>query len=146
MVAAIRGAVSNPRVLAVVGAVAATIWPSRYRDKLLASLTPARTLEELQKAVDTPAPDTEIRHIVEEQDESKHPLANAKRFPDKINAPENLVRVPYWAHREISRWYSRVNTDQPFNGQTPRNWLRGKSWEEQYEVGLMILRKFGVLK
>jgi len=29
---------------------------------------------------------------------------------------------------------------------TPRDYLRGKSFEEQYRFGLDIMRKFGVLK
>jgi hypothetical protein len=29
---------------------------------------------------------------------------------------------------------------------TPRDYLRGRSWEEQYEVGIDALREFGVLK
>jgi hypothetical protein len=29
---------------------------------------------------------------------------------------------------------------------TPRDYLRGKSWQEQYAIGLEALRLFGVLK
>jgi hypothetical protein len=33
-----------------------------------------------------------------------------------------------------------------YGGLSPRDYLRGKSWEEQYEIGLKALRRFGVLK
>jgi hypothetical protein len=29
---------------------------------------------------------------------------------------------------------------------TPRQYIKGKQWEERREFGLVVLRKFGVLK
>jgi len=47
-------------------------------------------------------------------------------------------------HRDISDYYSTPNP--AYGGLSPRDFLRGKSFEEQYQEGLKILRKFGVLK
>lgn len=29
---------------------------------------------------------------------------------------------------------------------TPREYMKGKTWEERYQFGLYVLRKFGVLE
>jgi hypothetical protein len=36
--------------------------------------------------------------------------------------------------------------DEKGDEMTPREYIRGKSWEERYEFGLDVLRRFGVLK
>jgi hypothetical protein len=61
-----------------------------------------------------------------------------------IDAPENLVLIPEEKHREISGWYqTRL---ERFDNQSPRDYLRGKSWEERQKIGYEALVKFGVLK
>ena len=55
-----------------------------------------------------------------------------------------LWRIPHWKHDEISSWYSKPNIR--YGDVSPRNYLRGKSWDKQYRVGLKVLRDFGVLK
>jgi len=62
----------------------------------------------------------------------------------EIDARNNLVRIPAMKHREISGWYQTGNKD--FSGLTPREYLRGKDWNERYKVGIQALVKFGVLK
>ena len=62
----------------------------------------------------------------------------------ELDSRENLVRIPRWKHVEISSWYSRRNDD--YGGLTPRDYLRGKGWNEQYAIGLEALQLFGVLK
>jgi len=62
-------------------------------------------------------------------------------FPNRIGSSENLVRIPHWKHVLISSWYSRKN--ELYNNMTPRNYLRGN---EQYKIGLQVLRDFGVVK
>jgi hypothetical protein len=61
-----------------------------------------------------------------------------------INSPENTVRIPRFKHWEINRWYSKGNDE--FGGISPIAYLRGKTWEERYEMGLRALRAAGVLK
>ncbi len=51
---------------------------------------------------------------------------------------ERLLAAAYGA------WYSTPNIR--YGGKSPREFLRGKSWKEQYEFGLQTLRDFGVLK
>lgn len=83
-------------------------------------------------------------HRVEKQSRSRDLSADPQRFKDRLATRENLVLVPYWRYIEISSWCSRSNID--YDGVSPRAYLRGKSWEEQCEVGLKALRDAGVLE
>ena len=135
---------ADPRVRLVFAAIETTAWLADYLPKILSYLNGPKTLEELQDAVAKPRFGYEIHHIVEAQRRSDDPQRNSKRFPDRIDSRENLVRVPYWKHVEISSWYSRRN-DQ-YGGVSPRIYLRTKSWDEQYKIGIQKLKDFGVLK
>src|SRR5262249_16751812 len=135
---------ADPRVRLVFAAIEATVWLADYLPKILSYLDGPKSLEELQDAVANPRFGYEIHHIVEAQRRSDDPQRNAKRFPDKIDSREDLVRIPYWRHVEISSWYSRRNEE--LGDMTPRNYVHGKNWDEQYALGLVALRKFGVLK
>ena len=98
-----------------------------------------RTLEELQRAVSTPKRGYDIHHIVEQTS------AEQDGFPRSvIDGADNLVRISRLKHREITGWYMTKNED--YNGLSPRNYLRGKSWAERTRVGLDVLIRNGVLK
>lgn len=100
---------------------------------------PPNSLEELQQAVGTSRPGTDVHHIVEQAS------AQNDGFPrEVIDSPENLVRIPRLKHQEINSWYQTPESD--FGGQTPRDYLQGRNWDVRRSVGLMALRKFGVLK
>jgi len=53
------------------------------------------------------------------------------------------IHLAYWAGiaflEEQGAW-------KPNRARTPREYLRGRTWEEQYEVGLRALRNFGVIR
>jgi hypothetical protein len=117
-------------------------WLREHQAEIETQLDPPKSLEELQGAVHVDRLGTEKHHIVEQGPAEK------ESFPrSQIDAPDNLARIPKQKHQQISEWYSRKNfDDQRFGGQTPRDWLRGKSWEERRELGLEVLEKFGVLK
>jgi hypothetical protein len=95
-------------------------------------------LEELQQDALTPKVGYNIHHIVEQTS------AAQDGFPQSmIDAPENLVRISTFVHWEINAWYSTPNDE--FGGLSPRDYLRGKSWDERVRVGEMALVRFGVL-
>lgn len=78
-------------------------------------------------------------HIVEQTP------ANIKRFGAKrIHNANNLIKIPGGKgsiHAKISGYYS---SKQPFTyGKTVRQWLSTKSYTEQYNFGLKLLRNFG---
>jgi hypothetical protein len=134
----------DPRVRALFATIEAPSWVADYLPKVLSYLDEPKTLQELQNAVGEPGNGYETHHIVEAQKNSAKPQSNARRFPDRVDSRENLVRVPYWKHVEISAWYSKP--DKRRGGLSPRDSLRGKSWEDQYKMGIDKLKDFGVLK
>jgi hypothetical protein len=101
-----------------------------------------KNLEELQHAAQGPTQRGYHDHHISEQD-----AAREAGFPEEmINGPENKVRIPALKHWEITGWSMRKNYEEKFNGLSPRDYLRDKSWEERYSVGLDALRRHGVLK
>ncbi len=82
-------------------------------------------------------PDRDWHHIVEKDAD----------FPEWLkHNTVNMVQIPRAKHWEISQFYSTANDDWPYLGLSPREWLRGKSWEEHFEHGIDILKKFRALK
>ena len=135
----------DPRVRIILAVLEATLWLAEYLPKIFSYLDPPKTLEELQNAAARGSRlGYERHHIVEVLRNPENPESNAKRFPDQIDSRENLVRIPYWKHVEIGSWYSKPN--KKYGRMSPRDFLRGKSWDEQYGVGIETLRDFGVLK
>ena len=100
------------------------------------------TLDELIARTNSNSPPSwpayECHHIVEQ-------TPNTGKIPNELlQGRENIVKIPYYIHRDISDYYS---TNQKCLGDiTPREYLRGKSYEEQYQFGLDVLRDRGVLK
>jgi hypothetical protein len=64
----------------------------------------------------------------------------------RIRAAHRLIRatLAVLRHIDISAWYSTGNDE--YGGLSPRDYLRGKDWDEQTRIGLDILRKRGILK
>jgi hypothetical protein len=115
------------------------VLASGIRASIEAYLDPPKTLEELQQAVATPKKGHDIHHIVERT------CAELDGFPRSvINGPENLVRIPRFKHWEINGWYGRPNKD--YGGRSPREYLRGRDWNERVRVGLHALIQHEVLK
>lgn len=82
-------------------------------------------------------PGYEIHHIVEQN--SAQPDKE-----DRIESPENLVSIPTFKHHLITGRFSRKS--KQYGGLSPRQYLKAKSWEERYRVGLEIMIEQGVLK
>jgi hypothetical protein len=122
-------------------ALMATGWlADKYLPYIIEYQDPPRTLLELQQATRLPSSEYYNDHHIVEQ-------APAERdgFPrSEIDAPSNVVRIPTLRHWQINGWYGRPNKD--FGGLSPREYLRGKSWDERVRVGRDALVKFGVLK
>ena len=61
-----------------------------------------------------------------------------------VNSPDNQVLVPTLKHWQLNAWYRTESDD--FDGMSPRDSVRGKSWQERQRVGLIGLRDVGALK
>lgn len=95
-----------------------------------------KTFKEFKKVYGRAGDGMEWHHIVEQRQ------ANLDKFgPEQIHNVDNLVKIPSALHRKISGYYS---SKQSFTGGvTVREWLNGKSYVEQFEFGLSVLKKFG---
>jgi len=102
---------------------------------------PAKSLEELQQAASSPGRGYNIHHIVEQT-----PAENAGFPRSIIDGADNLTRIPTLKHWEINRWFSKEKLGEKYQGRSPREYLRGKDWEERRNVGLEALIENGVLK
>jgi hypothetical protein len=66
-------------------------------------------------------------------------------FPkERVDSGDNLVRIPTYRHWLINAWYQTPNPS--FDWLSPREYLRGKSWEERRRIGLDALIALKVLK
>ena len=80
----------------------------------------------------------EVHHIVEQA-----PAAREGHAQEDIDGPDNLVRVPTLKHWEITGWYMTPNAD--FGDLSPRQYLKGTSWDTRRRVGIDALKRFRVL-
>ena len=95
-------------------------------------------MEELLDAVKNPQPGYNIHHIVEQTPAAKD------GFPwNLIDSPDNLVLIPTLKHWQITAWYQTKNPN--YRDMSPRDYLRGKRWDERRRVGIDALVRFGVL-
>jgi hypothetical protein len=123
----------------ILDVIQAAQWIYEYAPYVQAYVDGPKTLEELQSATSEPKGGYDVHHMVE-----RTPALNDGFSTAKVDAPENLVRIPTLKHWQINGWYSAKNED--FGYLTPRAHLRGKSWEERMAVGKFALKKFGVLQ
>jgi len=114
-------------------------WAYEIEPYVSSYLDEPQTLEALRKRVSTPARGYDIHHIVEQTPAEKDGFAR-----DIIDGPDNLVRIPTLKHWQINGWFG-TKTDE-FGGLSPREYLRGKDWNERTRVGHKALIKAGVLK
>jgi len=123
-------------------AVDAARWLKDQIPNIVSFLDPPKSYDELTVAAQQKGPHGgyEDHHIVEQ---GKH---NDDLGDDLIQDPSNIVRIPYYKHKMIQSYYQRHIKSPPFNGLTPRQYLKGKSFEEQFQFGMDALRKFGVVK
>ena len=133
---AVRSATPAGRFVAALEALS---WFDPERPYFEAYQDPPKTLEELQDAVSDPKTGYNRHHVVEQTS------ADEDGFPrSMIDAHENLVRIPALKHWEITGWYATPN--DRYLGLSPREYLRGRDWEERVRVGREALIRFEVLK
>jgi hypothetical protein len=114
-------------------------WAEEHAPLIRSYLDEPKSLEELQQAVSDPQKGYDVHHIVERASAQQDDLPRSL-----IDGPDNKVRIPRIKHWEINGWYGTLNKD--FGGLSPRDYLRGKSWDERMRIGLRALIDHGVLK
>ena len=132
------GRVPDGRARLLARALEAVGYLAGFFEEIKSALDEPRSLDELRRAVETWRPGTHVHHIVE-----KVP-AEQDGFPQSmVEGYDNKVRIPTYRHEEISAWYQRRNPS--FGWQSPRNYLKGRSWDERMRVGIDQLRREGLI-
>jgi hypothetical protein len=119
--------------------IAKTSWLYPVIPLINSYMDSPKSMAELQQAALQPTRyDYQDHHVVGQ-------IAEQDGYPrSRIDAPDNIVRIPTMKHWEINGWYQRPN--KLFGGMTPRDYLRNKDWETRRQVGIEALKMFGVLK
>jgi hypothetical protein len=133
--------VDKPAATLFFVALMGTAWlADKYLPYVVTYQDPPRTLQELQQAALLPKIEYYNDHHLVEQTP-----AEDDGFPrSMIDSPTNIVRIPTLKHWLVTGWYQIPNQD--FDGLSPREYLRGKTWKERVRVGKRALIEFGVLQ
>ena len=95
-------------------------------------------LEALLRAYGPAGEGREWHHNVEQGGD------NASNFSaEQLQSTKNIMALPSPIHDLVSADYS---SEYDKSGKTVRDWLSGQSFDQQYEYGLSVLRKLGILK
>lgn len=95
-----------------------------------------RNMEAFVKVHGKAGPGMEWHHIVEQH------AANIEKFgPEAIHNTANLMRMEVSIHRKISGYYSRK--PEQFGGLRVRDWVKTQSFDDQFDFGVTIVRRFG---
>jgi RHS repeat-associated protein len=89
----------------------------------------------LKKGIGSAGVGKEWHHLVE-QSQIKKSKVSSNLIQNKLN----IISIDKSTHRKISGFYS--SRQKKANGLTVRNWLSGKSYQEQFLFGLGVLYRF----
>jgi hypothetical protein len=114
-------------------------WLRGYLPRISSYLDEPKTLQELEAGVSSPRAGFDVHHRAERT------AALVAGYPKAlVNGRANLVLIPTLRHWEVKGWYMKPYRD--FSGLTPREYLRGKGWEDRLRVGNHALKLHGILK
>jgi len=116
----------------------AASWLDIDRPLVEAYYDPPRTMEELRERALTRRIGYDVHHIVEKDSAKEDGF-----LLTRIESGQNRALIPKLKHWEITGWYMKHNKD--YGGLSPREFLRGKSWEQRFEVGRHAMILHGVL-
>jgi hypothetical protein len=116
-----------------------------YLDDLISGFDPTKgfsSFDEFKFVFGPAGKDKAWHHVVEQT------INSGKFAPELLHNPANLFRLPHGpgsVHEAISADYSSKIPGLTSN-KTFREWLSTKSFMEQYEYGIEIIKKFGGAK
>ncbi|WP_126113373.1 MULTISPECIES: hypothetical protein [unclassified Bosea (in: a-proteobacteria)] len=122
-----------------IGKLMETDWLRGYLPRITSYLDEPKTLQELEAGVSSPRAGFDVHHRAERAAALVDGYSRAL-----VNGRANLVLVPTLRHWEVTGWYMTPNRD--YRGLTPREYLRGKNWEERLRIGDRAMKLHGILK
>ncbi len=90
----------------------------------------------INKSSKKPAAGWQWHHIV-----NQNPR-NVQKFGNRLHCTDNLIALPKHVHGQVSRVFG--SKPHWTHGEFVRNVINKRSWPEQYEFGLEVLRDKGV--
>lgn len=120
------------------------LFPIEYIKKALKILPDKgfSSFDDLKKFLGSPGENKAWHHIVEQNQ-----IRNSNLPSQSVNNLKNIVSIPSGVkgsiHSKISGYYSSIQSFS--DGKTVREWLRGKSFDEQLAFGINLLKKYGKL-
>lgn len=135
---ALRDAASLSPEIGIVGVLLVAPWMAAYEATIRSYNDPAKPLAELQADVGEPKAGYDDHHVVEKASAKEDGFSN-----EMIDSRDNLVKIPRMKHWDINRYYTTAQEE--LGGVSPREFLRGKTWQERYDFGINTLSRFGVL-
>ena len=109
----------------------------RYQARNVKAEEGFTTYYNLKKSIGKAGDGKQWHHIVEQSQIRKSGI-DAKL----IHNPNNVIPLTQQQHKKISSYYS---TKLNGTNMTVRDYLRGRSFKEQYEYGLNILKRFNIM-
>jgi hypothetical protein len=116
----------------------------RLTAQLKAAFDPPKTLEDLQQTPIENVLGYEQHHIVEQNPGNVLKINIEKFGQELLDDSGNLTWVPRFKHEEITAYYNE-NLAGP-GSPTVRDLIGKFGMEQQRQIGLYVLRKYGVLK
>lgn len=98
------------------------------------------TFKDFKKTFGAAGDGKEWHHVVEQSQIKKSGFS-----PQSIHNSSNMISLDKSIHRKITGHYNTKKFAFT-NGLSVRDWLALQSFEEQYDYGIKILKKFGALK
>ncbi|MGC3972207.1 MAG: RHS repeat-associated core domain-containing protein [Pirellulales bacterium] len=99
------------------------------------------TFSDFKRAFGSAGPGQAWHHIVEQT------INSGKFSADLLHNPANLLNLPHGAgsiHAKISGYYSSKPAE--LGGLTVRQWISQKSFSDQFEFGIKVIKQFGGTK
>ena len=97
------------------------------------------SFNKLKKAIGSPGEGKHWHHIVEQSQIKKSGFSS-----ELINNTDNIFALDAATHAKVTGYYNSTTFDFT-NGLKVRDWLAGRSFQEQYDFGINVLRHFGVI-
>lgn len=96
------------------------------------------SFRQLKKVLGDAGEGMEWHHVVEQSQ-----IVKSGFSPQQIHNVDNVLAIDKTIHRQISGFFNS-NIGGP-GTQRVRDWLAGQSFEAQYNFGIQVLQKFGVI-
>jgi hypothetical protein len=93
-----------------------------------------KSFEQLKKFLGSPGEGNEWHHIVEQ-----NPFNIAKFGPEAVHNVDNVVPISAELNQKLNAFYQTKN--ELTGGLAPREWLRDKTLQQNYDFGVWALQK-----